>query len=92
MAVMGKLADYPVDLIGKKAKLSIKTIDEKDNNGVYKVNSEGRTIQKNVITRVMSVNEVVPNILQSKLDYNESIDKKPLLDINNLDLEDAIPF
>jgi hypothetical protein len=92
MAVMGKLADYPLDLIGKKAKLSIKTIDEKDNNGVYKVNSEGRTIQKNVITRVMSVNEVVPNILQSKLDYNESIDKKPLLDINNLDLEDSIPF
>ncbi|CAB4169216.1 Protein of unknown function DUF669 [uncultured Caudovirales phage] len=92
MAVMGKLADYPVDLIGKKAKLSIKIIDDKDTNGILKINSEGKSLQKNVITRILSINEFVPNIPQSKLNYNESIEKKPLLDINNLDLEDAIPF
>ena len=92
MAVMGKLADYPVDLIGKKAKLSIKIIDDKDINGTFKINSEGKPLQKNVITRILSINEFVPNIPQSKLNYNESIEKKPLLDINNLDLEDVIPF
>jgi hypothetical protein len=92
MAVMGKLADYPGDLIGKKAKLSIKTIDDKDNNGMVKFDSEGKAMQKNIITRTLSPNDVSNSIPQSKLNYNESIEKKPLLDINNLDLEDVIPF
>ncbi len=93
MAVMGKLADYPIDLIGKKAKLIIKIIDAKDNNGIVKTDSNGNIEQKNVITKVLSVNESNGNVPQSKLNYDATItDKKPVLDINNLDLEDEIPF
>lgn len=93
MAVIGKLADYPIDLIGKKAKLIIKIIDAKDNNGIVKTDSDGKIEQKNVITKVLSVNEYSANVPQSKLNYDATIaDKKPVLDISNLDLEDEIPF
>lgn len=91
MAVIGKLADYPTELTGKKCRLLIKAIDSKDANGVFKLDNDGKIAQKNIISRVLSLNEDNKVIAHTKLNY-DPVDRKPTPNTNNNDMDDEIPF